>query len=39
MIKDINIPHSYLDEFKVAFSDLLENYRDRLADVSVIYAF
>jgi len=38
-IKDINIPHSYLDEFKVAFNDLLENYRDRLVDVSVIHAF
>ena len=38
-IKDINIPHSYLDEFKLTFSELLENYRDRLVDVSVIYAF
>ena len=38
-IKDINIPHSYLDEFKTAFSDLLDNYRDRLVDVSVIHAF
>ena len=38
-IKDINIPHSYLDEFKVAFNDLLDNYRDRLVDVSVIHAF
>ncbi|MGY8703968.1 MAG: hypothetical protein ACKVGY_06500, partial [Candidatus Poseidoniales archaeon] len=38
-IKDINIPHSYLDEFKETFSDLLKNYRDRLVDVSVIHAF
>ncbi len=38
-IKDINIPHSYLDDFKKAFSDLLENYRDRLVDVSVLHAF
>ena len=38
-IKDINIPHSYLDEFKVTFNELLENYRDRLVDVSVIHAF
>ena len=38
-IKDINIPHSYLDEFKDTFSELLENYRDRLVDVSVIHAF
>ncbi|MEC7706568.1 MAG: hypothetical protein VX723_01255, partial [Candidatus Thermoplasmatota archaeon] len=38
-IKDINIPHSYLDEFKDAFSELLENYRDRLVDVSVLHAF
>ena len=38
-IKDINIPHSYLDDFKTAFSDLLENYRDRLVDVSVLHAF
>ena len=38
-IKDINIPHSYLDEFKETFDELLENYRDRLIDVSVIHAF
>ena len=38
-IKDINIPHSYLDEFKGTFDELLENYRDRLIDVSVIHAF
>ena len=38
-IKDINIPHSYLDEFKDTFDELLENYRDRLVDVSVIHAF
>jgi hypothetical protein len=38
-IKDINIPHSYLDEFKETFSDLLDNYRDRLVDVSVLHAF
>ncbi|MGB0832820.1 MAG: hypothetical protein ACPGRV_03390, partial [Candidatus Thalassarchaeaceae archaeon] len=29
-IKDINIPHSYLDDFKETFAELLENYRDRL---------
>ena len=38
-IKDVNIPHSYLDEFKDTFSDLLENYRDRLVDVSVMHSF
>jgi len=38
-IKDINIPHSYLDDFKTTFADLLENYRDRLVDVSVLHAF
>ena len=38
-IKDINIPHSYLDEFKVTFNELLANYRDRLVVVSVIRAF
>ena len=38
-IKDINIPHSYLDDFKVTFKELLENYRDRLVDVSVLHAF
>ena len=38
-IKDINIPHSYLDDFKETFAELLENYRDRLIDVSVLHAF
>ncbi|MEC7532742.1 MAG: hypothetical protein VX557_04685, partial [Candidatus Thermoplasmatota archaeon] len=38
-IKDVNIPHSYLDEFKDTFNDLLENYRDRLVDVSVMHSF
>ena len=38
-IKDINIPHSYLDDFKNTFEELLENYRDRLVDVSVLHAF
>ncbi|MDP6220795.1 MAG: hypothetical protein QGG76_04320, partial [Candidatus Thalassarchaeaceae archaeon] len=38
-IKDINIPHSYLDDFKITFGELLENYRDRLVDVSVLHAF
>ena len=38
-IKDINIPHSYLDDFKKTFAELLENYRDRLVDVSVLHAF
>ena len=38
-IKDINIPHSYLDEFKETFDELLVNYRDRLVDVSVLHAF
>ena len=38
-IKDVNIPHSYLDEFKDTFNELLENYRDRLVDVSVMHSF
>ena len=38
-IKDVNIPHSYLDEFKETFNELLENYRDRLVDVSVMHSF
>ena len=38
-IKDINIPHSYLDDFRETFAELLENYRDRLIDVSVLHAF
>ena len=38
-IKDVNIPHSYLDEFKETFNQLLENYRDRLVDVSVMHSF
>ena len=38
-IKDVNIPHSYLDEFKDTFNELLENYRDRLVDVSLIHSF
>jgi hypothetical protein len=38
-IKDVNIPHSYLDEFKVTFNQLLDNYRDRLVDVSVMHSF
>ena len=38
-IKDVNIPHSYLDEFKETFNELLDNYRDRLVDVSVMHSF
>ena len=35
-IKDINIPHSYLDEFKDAFAELLENH---FATVWSMYLF
>ncbi len=38
-IKDIHIPHAYLDEFAEIFDTLLDNYTDTLVDVSVLHAF
>ena len=38
-IKDIHIPHAYLDEFAEIFEVLLDNYKDTLVDVSVLHAF
>jgi len=38
-IKDIHIPHAYLDEFAEIFDVLLENYKDTLVDVAVLHAF
>jgi hypothetical protein len=38
-IKDVHIPLTYLEEFKEAFGTMLENYRDRLVDISVLHAF
>ena len=38
-IKDIHIPHAYLDEFATIFETLLDNYKDTLVDVSVLHAF
>ena len=38
-IKDIHIPHAYLDEFAEIFETLLDNYTDTLVDVSVLHAF
>jgi hypothetical protein len=38
-IKDIHIPHAYLDEFAEIFETLLDNYKDTLVDVSVLHAF
>ncbi len=38
-IKDIHIPHAYLDEFCEAFEILLDNYTDTLVDVSVLHNF
>jgi hypothetical protein len=38
-IKDIHIPHAYLDEFAEIFDTLLDNYKDTLVDVSVLHAF
>tara|TARA_B110000438_G_scaffold27802_1_gene26740 strand:- start:2099 stop:7435 length:5337 start_codon:yes stop_codon:yes gene_type:complete len=38
-IKDIHIPHAYLDEFSEIFETLLDNYKDTLVDVSVLHAF
>jgi ATP-dependent Lhr-like helicase len=38
-IKDIHIPHAYLDEFVEIFDVLLENYKDVLVDVAVLHAF
>jgi len=38
-IKDVQIPHAYLDEFAVEFERLLENFKDQLIDVSVLHNF
>ena len=38
-IKDVQIPHAYLDEFAVEFNRLLENFKDQLIDVSVLHNF
>ena len=38
-IKDVHVPLSYLEEFKESFGTMLENYRDRLVDISVLHAF
>jgi len=38
-IKDIHIPHAYLDEFVEQFERLLENYRDTLVEISVLTNF
>ena len=38
-IKDVHVPLSYLEEFKDAFGEMLDNYRDRLVDISVLHAF
>jgi ATP-dependent Lhr-like helicase len=38
-IKDIHIPHAYLDEFADAFDNLLDNYKDTLVDVAVLHNF
>ena len=38
-IKDIHIPHAYLDEFAIIFEELLDNYRDTLVDVAVLHNF
>ena len=38
-IKDIHMPHAYLDEFAEIFDTLLDNYKDTLVDVSVLHAF
>ena len=38
-IKDIHIPHAFLDEFVEQFERLLENYRDTLVEISVLTNF
>ncbi len=38
-IKDIHIPHAYLDEFVDEFERLLENYRDTLVEIAVLTNF
>ena len=38
-IKDIQVPHAYLDEFGTEFNRLLDNFRDQLIDVSVLHNF
>ncbi|MBC8437674.1 MAG: hypothetical protein H8D82_00215, partial [Euryarchaeota archaeon] len=38
-IKDIHIPHAYLDEFVEQFDRLLNNYRDTLVEIAVLTNF
>ena len=38
-VRDIHIPHAYLDEFTEQFERLLENYRDTLVDVALLTNF
>jgi len=38
-IKDILIPNAYLEEFGLAFDELLENYADQLVSVAVLHNF
>lgn len=38
-VKDLQIPQAYLDEFCVAFEELLDNHRDQLIDVAVMTSF
>ena len=38
-IKDILIPNAYLDEFCIAFEQLLQNYNDQLISVAVLHNF
>jgi len=38
-VKDIHIPHAYLDEFVIQFDRFLENYRDTLVEISVLTNF
>ncbi len=38
-VRDIHIPHAYLDEFTEQFERLLDNYGDTLVDVALITNF
>ena len=38
-IKDVQIPHAYLDEFATEFERLLDNFKDQLIDVAVLHQF
>ncbi len=38
-VKDVHIPHAYLDEFVEQFDRLLNNYRDTLVEISVLTNF